>query len=736
MSDSPFKHVEVDRRLRNQNGLNSFDDHTNAVRRQMNAGHSAQTVVINRPSQKIFLTGMEDRYGEQVFKNLIPVNATIRAVIPRYRARDDHMAAIRHDEDNPETLVIYVEEDTGIIDVMHMSQYFSGHPYFGYRQRAKNMDKIFVGSRIPAGTEFMTSPNIKPDGQYEHGITLNTAVFSHPAVIEDGFMFNKKRLNDVTTTTLKYRDVSWGADEFPLLMYPRADDPSYYGIFPELGSYVREDDILMAFRRDNPYTGWIDQSAKAVREIHAFGDRRVYSGGGGILPGRVVDIKIYRDEYRVSELPEQMDMQVLRYYDDNRKYYQSILDELHRIEKDYGKFPPISPALHNLAEMATAMLDNRATSAQDRRRLTHQDNPLDVWRAEFTIEHRVIPNLGFKFSNGPANKGVITYLAEPEEMPRDADGNVADIALGPNAPINRQTVSLPMEVYFGSVNLKVSRHVRELLGIDFGDPNPGAKLRKLIEEDPDRFDEAWNYLLKYYELMSPNRHLKILLSQRWRDLGGSPLTYMTEMLKKEHVGVYSPPENDRNFKWAIKEIQNNPELADIKPCYGPVTYVDYTGELQETIEPIRIGPVHYIMLEKITDDGSAVASSKTQLHGFLAQTTNRDKYNHPLKMNPTRVGSETDVRNITAFAGQRAIAELMDRNNSVESRREGQRKIMSSDKPTQIPVLIDRKKFGYGGSKPLQIFKNVSMAGGYEMVYRPYRDDAIDAQDQDQHAQD
>jgi hypothetical protein len=44
---------------------------------------------------------------------------------------------------------------------------------------------------------------------------------------------------------------------------------------------------------------------------------------------------------------------------------------------------------------------------------------------------------------------------------------------------------------------------------------------------------------------------------------------------------------------------------------------------------------------------------------------------------------------------------------------------LTADRPTNIPVAIDRQQIPLGGSKPLSLVRHVAMCGGWRMVYRP-----------------
>ena len=59
----------------------------------------------------------------------------------------------------------------------------------------------------------------------------------------------------------------------------------------------------------------------------------------------------------------------------------------------------------------------------------------------------------------------------------------------------------------------------------------------------------------------------------------------------------------------------------------------------------------------------------------------------------------------------------MDRNNNPSTHAEIVKQILIADKPTGIKELIDRTKFPFGNTKPLQILNHIALCAGWKFEY-------------------
>jgi hypothetical protein len=153
--------------------------------------------------------------------------------------------------------------------------------------------------------------------------------------------------------------------------------------------------------------------------------------------------------------------------------------------------------------------------------------------------------------------------------------------------------------------------------------------------------------------------------------------------------------------------------------FSTVTYKTEEGKVEETIQKIRISSLYMLLLEKIADDGSSVASARMQHSGVLSPVTRSEKFAHPHRNSPTKTVGETENSIHACYVGRMGIAETMDRNNNPLAHRMMYGNILSSMKPTDIQVSVDRNIVPLGGSKAIQLFTHICMCMGFKPTYIP-----------------
>ncbi|MDR3392235.1 MAG: hypothetical protein P4L77_10935 [Sulfuriferula sp.] len=733
---------EMDRRLMGVNGLNFADAMDSSPRKNMFASHIGQCLVIKEGTERFIQTGMERQYAKTTFSVKMPETGTILKVIPRYHT-------VMGDEPirNSETILIYEVDDpdapnTGEIGLVRLPGYFSDQTYFGFEYRTKKItNTIRKDMRIEKGTVLLDSPAVTDNGDYKYGRECNVAYMSHPAVSEDGILVSRDILPYFAIQTFERRDVEWGSRYFPINLYGDPSRPEEYKPFPEIGDLVRPDGLLMALRRDDRSLAIVQQSARALREVDYFHDRRVYAEGAG---GRIVDIKIYHDDYNTSNTPEAMERQAMRYHRTTQRFYKEIVDEIKRLETRRQGQVLLSKPLHSLAVEAYAMLDNRANGSQERRVLLHRKNPLDDWRVEFVIQYERLPDVGWKWTDCHGGKGVICAIEDPENMPVDEDGNRADIVMDGNSTNSRMNLGRLQEQYMNAASRDVRKRICARLGLDVNMPALQTKIEQLESSQPGIVDEAWNYLMGYFRIVSPERMLAWWGDRKYTPPLGKPehwsaidpknkyvtwegntafnacprSAYLASIIAQPNgIILYFPPEHEVEFPDIIEQCEADPRY---RPIYGPVTYTGYSGNTWLTENKVRIGSVYIIELEKIADDWTAVSSSKRQHFGVISQVTSWDKHSTPQRTNAIRAWGESEIRILVSFGGSRVTADILDRNNNPMTSRHILYNILRAPKPTDIEKVVDRSIVPYGGNKPVQLFKHMAECGGWGLEYRPY----------------
>lgn len=311
-------------------------------------------------------------------------------------------------------------------------------------------------------------------------------------------------------------------------------------------------------------------------------------------------------------------------------------------------------------------------------------------------------------------------------MPVDEQGNRADIVMDPNSIISRMNLGCLYEQYINAASRDVSKKIRFDLQCVAHEKGLETKLSKIANTTPELFDRTWEYLLGYYAIVSPKMHVwftsgeyhhPIVANRRNEWLEATTYTKACHLASiiNEGIYLYLPPDNEPESEDIIKELDRY-----YRPLYGPVTYVGNSGERHITKNPVRIGSVYIILLEKTGDDWTAVSSGKIQHYGVLSQVTNSDKYSQPGRIQAIRALGESEVRIYVSYTGALFTADILDRNNNPATHKQILYNIFEANRPTDIHSAVNRETIPLGGAKPLQLVNHILACSGLRFVYAPH----------------
>lgn len=693
---------ELYRDLMGVSGLNPFIGNDSSPRQQMfSSSHLSQMLVISGATERYIQTGMEQEYGKYTFSQKMPCDAQIIRVIERYKPKIGAQAAINK---SPETVVIYEDVHTKQIGMLSLQEYCSYHSYFGFKYKATPaLANLRAGAMIPKDTILLDSPSIVQEtGGYKYGIQLNMALMTHPATSEDGILICRDKLHLFGFKTYEERPVEFGEKFLPLNLYGTEDE---YKPHPDIGEYIRSDGILFGLRSYDKKLAVVEQSSRALMEPDLTFDSLTYVAGPG---GKVIDIIVHHEIDNVrSGTPSGMDTQPLKYDRSRREFYTELLSIYQQLYRERGTALNLSRPLHRLIVEAKSVIGD----PDQRVNKIYRRTPLDDWYMTFIIEYDNTPTVGFKMTGCHGDKGVVCKIAEPHEMPVDEDGNRADIVMDPNSTLSRMNVGRLYEQYLNAASRDVAKKVRTDLGISQDTKNPERIVEAMEINEPERVNRIWEYLLGYYRTTNPKVYIW-LTDGEYR----AKRSQLLGTIIKEGVQLYMPPENDPELPEMVMELEKN-----YRPTYGPVSYVGNSGRLVKTKNPVRIGSMYILLLEKIGDDWTAVSSGKLQHFGVLSQVTNSDKYSQPTRNQAIRAWGEAEMRILASYAGTHVTAEVMDRNNNPLTHKEIVYNILKAPQPTNIQLAVDRTRIPLGGSKPLQLIKHVAQVSGFDFQYQPHQ---------------
>lgn len=293
-------------------------------------------------------------------------------------------------------------------------------------------------------------------------------------------------------------------------------------------------------------------------------------------------------------------------------------------------------------------------------------------------------------------------------MPIDKNGVRADVVMDGGATVSRMNLGRLYEHYYNSVIITANKNLKSILGMNSA--NVTISPETLRTYPTELIDTTWNFLLGLYEKVNPDMfeyfNTKITIDEKYEHLAHCLNT---------SIKLCVPIDTKVDAIEVIKDIEQSP----YKPLYDKVTYIGNSGVRCETESNIRIAPLYLMLLEKIADDGNSVATAKLQHFGILSTMTKSEKFSNPYRNTPVRTIGETEGRIYSGYCGRRAIAEMMDRSNNPLTQRNMVWNILSADKPTNIPEVVNRDMIPLGGSKPLQLISHMFKAAGFEFVYEP-----------------
>lgn len=693
-----FPENQLRRELMTVSGLNPFSGHDSSSRGVMFCSHVGQYLIVNGLTERRIQTGMEREYGKYTFNTKAPANLEVISVVKRYQQTIDKNSINM----NPQVFVIYEDMNSNEIGMINIENFCSNHPSFGFEYKKKAaMNKLRKNEFIPEGTVFQDSPAVTADGGYMYGVECNVAYMSHPAVSEDGIMISRDVLKKFAFKKYEKRVVSFGQKRFPLNLY--GDDKNYKP-FPDIGDRIRGDGALMALRGYDRMLSVIDQSQAALSTIDMFFDKITYADGPG---GRIVDIVVHHElDSSQPGTPEGMDEQPLKYDRARRRFYKEIYDEYLRLKGIRKEALKLTPEFSRFVEEAISIVDR--SDANKVQKLFRRE-PLDDWRIEFVIEYEVVPNIGFKLTDCHGGKGVICKIAEPHEMPVDQFGNRADIVMDGGATISRMNIGRMYEQELNAMSRDVVKNIRARLQLPEASKVTQAQLQQL--DVNGAVSAEWDYLMGYYQIISPDRMYKWFTTGMYEQ---SKYNHLESIINRG-IYLYIPPDNTPTSVEMMEEL-----LAKYSSSYGPVSYIGNSGKVSITKDNVAIGSMYFMLLEKTGDDWTAVSSAKVQHHAVLAQVTSADKYSQPTRQQAIRAWGEAEVRILVSYAGPLVTAEILDRNNNMETHEAVCRAILQADKPTAIPYVVDRTKIPYGNSKPLQMVNHIGECAGWKFSYKPF----------------
>ncbi len=694
------------------NGLHSM---VSASRGAMLSNNLGQFLVINGATRRRLRSGMESRFAETTFKKAFDADVEVIKTIHRFPPTNNK-DSIKY---NPQTVVVYEEHDTMIVDVLNITKNHCLHQSFGFSyETTENYDRLAKGQRFNKGDVVAKSPIVTDDGDYKFGIETNVAFMSLPEGVEDGLLVSQSWLERIIPK--RYEEVSFnvGKKHIPT-NYNGVDDgdPTSFKIIPDIGEYVSPTGLLAATREYNETDAVVNMRPDALMDPDYIHDSTVYVHKGA----KVVDVRVERNDKILKNTlcPTGTDSQLWKYYNAEMVFHKEILNvywDLYKRRKDKLK---IGVTFSRLVVEALAHLHsnpefkdfpgNHLFKGLSVDKIYRNSN-IDEFRVTVLLESESIPTKGFKITNLHGGKTVIVAVWPDEDMPIDEFGNRADIVMDDKSITKRINPATFAEQYINASGRDVVKRINKALGITPEEMSRSA-IDSFFKSPANRaeIDKQIEYLMSWYAVVSPPMN-DTLLSDEYQSVPDALVGHLKAVCIDGHY-----------VEFAVDNPVFAPEMIrlikqDFRPDIGPVKLRQGDGTIDWTEDDVLIGSVYMIVLEKTGEDWSAVSSPKLSHYGTTARLTNLDRNESPVRLQATKSLGETEIRALMAAMDPVEFADILDALNNPQIHKQQHRSVITAENPSDIEFSTDREEIPVGGHRPANFVNHIFQSSGRKLT--------------------
>lgn len=658
----------------------------------MLASQIQQKLITKGINRSRFFVGVEKEYAKYTFGCKTNFPCEVIAVIDKFTTG----RGIGNFRYNPKKIIIVRNLVTQEYDYLDYEMFCSHHTSFGFEfiPVIENAHLIQPREVIQRDVTLLRSPGVTPEGDYIFTTRTKTAFQTHRAVTEDGFLVSDEWCQENKTTGYGEVVVNVPKNRYPRNTY---GSKTRYQPFPLPGESIRKDGLLMSLGEYDDILGAIEMSDEEMLEYDYFFDEKYFIESGA-ENARVVDIDIWCSEGdKVNKIPQfkgdkGTDDVVTRLWKEKVRNLEKIVKTYKEIARSAprGKTPAISKKFHRLVTDALVNVNGFAEGNSYR----FKKSSIPTLYIKISFMYDITPGVGHKLTNLYGMKGVICATKPRAEMPRYKDGTTADLVADGFSIVNRMNPSVFFEHY---ANYIAEQRVEKVL-------------REWLREDNSRdtYYRCFDLLCKFYAAACP-LYLDKINSQNW---GYNRIKTHVDTVDKDAIFAYMPQQTPG---MGITQMQR---IRDAFP--EPVEHVTWINDLGYEVtstDPVMIGEINIMLLEKTGHDWGGVDVSKRQAHGVPTKPSGRDRHNYPYRRIPYRIIGEADIRNHAGIVGGRWAADLLDRANNPLAQEMIWRQVISKENPMALEYSVDRNKIPLGNSLALSYLNNALYTGGAVMSY-------------------
>jgi hypothetical protein len=645
-------------------GLNAFRETTSPSRLYMLGKNQGKAVVIHHPTNRKCMTGDEMEYAKTARK----VEASSDIEIEQVFFVPD---ILNTSEPNDWGCYYAVGKnlETGSYDLLEMPRFNTQNMDVGFQYRYNNdlLRSVTPGARFRRGTVFASSSRISESNEWCPGLETRVALMSHRDTEEDAVVISDLYAERIGVTFSRSHEHQWNEDEWiPLDLYGEED--GFPQPFPLNGQSVREDGIVMGFRRKDANAAMGGLTREALRKPDPLYDVLFYSSPGCVVSDIEVQTERYKNQAnnrRAEKITQPYTMILEKIEEAHNTMYNNVVKWFNMKRRQYDGNVPVSHALWNFILNAEANItkDYSTPMANGKfRRVKRkiQNINLKDWRVVIKLKESVTGKVRFKNTGMDGNKSVIMRVIPWQNMPVDDHGNRAEMIAGNTPAFRRQILGSLIEQDVNFINIHLWKDVVTL-------------------KEAGDYAKAWDAVWHFYDAVNPEF--------------GALMTTLDADERIDHIDWVCRDENEFAVQTGSQEVVGikiaerlEERYPNIQPT--PVTFINDSGETKRTRYPVVISSLYYVMLDKFGDDMSCQSMPKLNVFGLPTSLSKHERARDFYRATLNRNVGETEGRLYINQKGGAAAVRALAMANGEELILAGVRRILRADNPFLIHHLV------------------------------------------------
>ena len=350
----------------------------------------------------VMLVGFEKQYGHTARKIKAPSNMIVSKVFYRGSFQADGVTA----DDWAEIYVVFFNEELQRYDLLVLPRYHTQNSYVGFEYvYDKDMLRRLreENATFSKGEVFAHSPNVGETGEWNFGIDALVCGLTADYTEEDGIAVTDYFIEKITTMFEHRRKHSWNESEFiPLNLYGTPEHPRP---FPENGETVRDDGIVMGFRRRNTSSALVSLTKEALMRPDPNYDILLYAPANSVVKSIIVTTERYknRSHNKSAEKITQPHTELLERYEGlSNRMANDVSQWCHRLESKFREDEdlPITNELNTfLTKQLGSVTKDLGTGKYNMTKRTDRNKSLLDWNVEVILKERVRGKKRFKLTD-------------------------------------------------------------------------------------------------------------------------------------------------------------------------------------------------------------------------------------------------------------------------------------------------------------------------------------------------